>query len=60
MNRVESGDRTEIAYRVAGAGRPLVLVHGAAADHIQERRGSMSSTSPYPDGFRASLFRHYG
>ena len=41
MIRVASGDRTEIACRVAGAGPPLVLVRGTAADHT--RWGSVSS-----------------
>lgn len=35
MNKVQSKDGTQIAYRVAGAGPPLVLVHGAPADHTR-------------------------
>lgn len=34
-NRVTSRDGTEIAYWTSGAGPPLVLVHGAPADHTR-------------------------
>lgn len=33
MNTVVSGDGTHIAYWCSGAGVPLLLVHGATADH---------------------------
>jgi pimeloyl-ACP methyl ester carboxylesterase len=35
MARVVSTDGTEIAYRSTGQGPPLVLVHGAPADHTR-------------------------
>ena len=41
MERVRSSDHTQIAYWVAGAGPPLVLIHGTAADHTR-----WSSVSP--------------
>ena len=41
MERIRSSDRTDIAAWVAGAGPPLGLVHGTAADHT--RWGSVSS-----------------
>ena len=37
MTRVVSGDGTEIADWTSGEGPPLVLVHGAAADHTRWR-----------------------
>lgn len=33
MHQVSSNDGTIIGYRTAGAGPPLILVHGATADH---------------------------
>jgi len=33
MNTINSTDGTPIAYQRSGTGRPLVLVHGAVADH---------------------------
>jgi pimeloyl-ACP methyl ester carboxylesterase len=33
MDRIRSEDGTEIAFRRSGKGSPVVLVHGAAADH---------------------------
>ena len=33
MHTITSKDGTQIAYRRSGEGPPLVLVHGAAADH---------------------------
>ena len=35
MRKIGSTDRTQIAYWVAGAGPPLVLIHGTAADHTR-------------------------
>jgi pimeloyl-ACP methyl ester carboxylesterase len=35
MHKIQSSDRTQIAYWVAGGGPPLVLVHGTAADHTR-------------------------
>jgi pimeloyl-ACP methyl ester carboxylesterase len=37
MTRVESRDGTEIAVWTSGQGPPLVLVHGAVADHTRWR-----------------------
>jgi pimeloyl-ACP methyl ester carboxylesterase len=37
MRRATSRDGTEIAYWTSGAGPPLVLVHGAPADHTRWR-----------------------
>jgi pimeloyl-ACP methyl ester carboxylesterase len=37
MTRVVSGDGTQIAYWTSGEGPPLVLVHGAPADHTRWR-----------------------
>jgi pimeloyl-ACP methyl ester carboxylesterase len=37
MTRVESRDGTEIAVWTSGHGPPLVLVHGAVADHARWR-----------------------
>ena len=35
MNKIRSRDGTQIAYWVAGAGQPLILVHGTTADHAR-------------------------
>jgi len=35
VTRVVSRDDTEIAYLTSGDGPPLVLVHGAPADHTR-------------------------
>jgi pimeloyl-ACP methyl ester carboxylesterase len=35
MSKVTSRDGTQIAYYVSGSGRPLLLVHGATADHTR-------------------------
>jgi pimeloyl-ACP methyl ester carboxylesterase len=37
MNRVASDDGTDIAFWTSGHGEPLVLVHGAPADHTRWR-----------------------
>jgi pimeloyl-ACP methyl ester carboxylesterase len=37
MSRVRSRDGTKIAYWTSGLGSPLVVVHGAAADHTRWR-----------------------
>lgn len=37
VSRVRSGDGTEIAYWTSGEGPPLVVVHGAPADHTRWR-----------------------
>jgi pimeloyl-ACP methyl ester carboxylesterase len=37
VTRVVSGDGTQIAYWTSGEGPPLVLVHGAPADHTRWR-----------------------
>jgi pimeloyl-ACP methyl ester carboxylesterase len=37
MNRVTSSDGTDIAFWTSGHGEPLVLVHGAPADHTRWR-----------------------
>jgi pimeloyl-ACP methyl ester carboxylesterase len=35
MTRVASRDGTQIAYWTSGEGPPLVVVHGAPADHTR-------------------------
>jgi pimeloyl-ACP methyl ester carboxylesterase len=35
MHRIHSKDGTGIAYRLSGTGPPIVLVHGATADHTR-------------------------
>src|SRR5688500_12526490 len=37
MSRVISGDGTDIAIWTSGHGKPLILVHGAPADHTRWR-----------------------
>jgi pimeloyl-ACP methyl ester carboxylesterase len=37
LSRVASTDGTDIALWTSGVGKPLVLVHGGAADHTRWR-----------------------
>ncbi len=37
MSRVRSSDGTDIAFWTSGRGRPLIVVHGGAADHTRWR-----------------------